>query len=141
MNEMNNRDYNDRYYDDNLHGNRESYRDNYRDSYRYDNRGDYREDYRADYRNDYRTNYRDDYREDYRTRDYDRRGGKINNRNYRGQDYYEELQMVMEDMREQYRKIEDVGEMAHNMQDKNMLMKIAQKEKENYNYIKQLAEK
>lgn len=141
MNEMNNRDYNDRYYDDNLHGNRESYRDNYRDSYRYDNRGDYREDYRADYRNDYRTNYRDDYREDYKTRDYDRRGGKINNRNYRGQDYYEELQMVMEDMREQYRKIEDVSEMAHNMQDKNMLMKIAQKEKENYNYIKQLAEK
>ena len=138
---MNNRDYNDRYYDDNLHGNRESYRDNYRDSYRYDNRGDYREDYRADYRNDYRTNYRDDYREDYKTRDYDRRGGKINNRNYRGQDYYEELQMVMEDMREQYRKIEDVSEMAHNMQDKNMLMKIAQKEKENYNYIKQLAEK
>lgn len=137
MNEMNNRDYNDRYYDDNLHGNRESYRDNYRDSYRYDNRGDYREDYR----NDYRTNYRDDYREDYRTRDYDRRGGKINNRNYRGQDYYEELQMVMEDMREQYRKIEDVAEMAHNMQDKNMLMKIAQKEKENYNYIKQLMEK
>lgn len=133
MNEMNNRDYNDRYYDENMHGNRESYRDDYRYDYRYDNR--------ADYRNDYRTNYRDDYREDYRTRDYDRRGGKINNRNYRDQDYYEELQMVMEDMREQYRKIEDVSEMAHNMQDKNMLMKIAQKEKENYNYIKQLAEK
>lgn len=133
MNEMNNRDYNDRYYDENMHGNRESYRDDYRYDYRYDNR--------ADYRNDYRTNYRDDYREDYRTRDYDRRGGKINNRNYRSQDYYEELQMVMEDMREQYRKIEDVSEMAHNMQDKNMLMKIAQKEKENYNYIKQLMEK
>ena len=133
MNEMNNRDYNDRYYDENMHGNRESYRDDYRYDYRYDNR--------ADYRNDYRTNYRDDYREDYRTRDYDRRGGKINNRNYRSQDYYEELDMVMEDMREQYRKIEDVSEMAHNMQDKNMLMKIAQKEKENYNYIKQLAEK
>nr|DAJ75896.1 MAG TPA: hypothetical protein [Caudoviricetes sp.] len=133
MNEMNNRDYNDRYYDENMHGNRESYRDDYRYDYRYDNR--------ADYRNDYRTNYRDDYREDYRTRDYDRRGGKINNRNYRSQDYYGELQMVMEDMREQYRKIEDVSEMAHNMQDKNMLMKIAQKEKENYNYIKQLMEK
>lgn len=130
---MNNRDYNDRYYDENMHGNRESYRDDYRYDYRYDNR--------ADYRNDYRTNYRDDYREDYRTRDYDRRGGKINNRNYRSQDYYEELQMVMEDMREQYRKIEDVSERAHNMQDKNMLMKIAQKEKENYNYIKQLMEK
>ena len=133
MNEMNNRDYNDRYYDENMHGNRESYRDDYRYDYRYDNRDDYR--------NDYRTNYRDDYREDYRTRDYDRRGGKINNRNYRGQDYYEELQMAMEDMKEQHRKLEDIAEMAHNMQDKNMLMKIAQKEKENYNYIKQLIER
>ena len=80
-------------------------------------------------------------------RDYDRRGGKINNRdyrnyrNYRGGDYYEELEMTMEDMREQYRKLEDISEMATNQQDKNMLMKIAQKEKENYSYIKQLVEK
>ena len=120
MNEM--RDYDNRYYDDNMHGNM-GYRENYRD--------DYREDYR-DY--DYRRNY-------------DRRGGKINNRdyrnyrNYRGGDYYEELEMTMEDMREQYRKLEDISEMATNQQDKNMLMKIAQKEKENYSYIKQLVEK
>lgn len=133
MNEMdiNNRDYNNRGYD--------------RD---YDNRNyrNYRDD--MDYR-DYDYRYHDDrnYRDyDYR-RDYDRRGGKINNRdyrnyrNYRGGDYYEELEMTMEDMREQYRKLEDISEMAPNQQDKNMLMKIAQKEKENYSYMKQLAEK
>ena len=116
---------------------------------------DYR-DYRdSDYRNyrDYDNRYYDEmehgnYRDyGYRTRDYDRRGGKINNRdyrnyrNYRGGDYYEELEMTMEDMREQYRKLEDISEMATNQQDKNMLMKIAQKEKENYSYIKQLVEK
>lgn len=131
MNEMRDYDnrYDNRYYDENIHGNM-GYRENYRD--------DYREDYRDDYRN-----YRDyDYR-----RDYDRRGGKINNRDYRnyrdyrGGDYYEELEMTMEDMREQYRKLEDISEMATNQQDKNMLMKIAQKEKENYSYIKQLVEK
>ena len=131
MNEMRDYDnrYDNRYYAEKIHGNM-GYRVNYRD--------DYREDYRDDYRN-----YRDyDYR-----RDYDRRGGKINNRdyrnyrNYRGGDYYEELEMTMEDMREQYRKLEDISEMATNQQDKNMLMKIAQKEKENYSYIKQLVEK
>lgn len=128
MNEMRDYDnrYDNRYYDENIHGNM-GYRENYRD--------DYREDYRDDYRN-----YKDyDYR-----RDYDRRGGKINNRdyrNYRGGDYYEELEMTMDDMREQYRKLEDISEMATNQQDKNMLMKIAQKEKENYSYIKQLVEK
>lgn len=134
MNEM--RDYDNRDYRD---MDSRNYRDNYRD---YDNRyydemehGSYRD---SDYRN---------YRDDYRTRDYDRRGGKINNRdyrnyrNYRGGDYYEELEMTMEDMREQYRKLEDISEMATNQQDKNMLMKIAQKEKENYSYIKQLVEK
>ena len=124
MNEM--RDYDNRYYDDNMHGNI-GYRENYRDDYR-----SYRDDYRDDYR---------DYR-DYR--DYDRRGGRINNRNYRNyreQDYYEEIEMLMEDMREQYRKLEDVSEIAHNQQDKNMIMKIAEKEKENYNYLKQLVNK
>lgn len=128
MNEMNdmrdNRDYNNRgydnrYYDENIHGNMRDYRDDYRD---------YRDDY----------NYR---------RGYDRRGGRINNRNYRNyrnyreEDYYEELEMAMEDMKEQHRKLEDISEMAHNMQDKNMLMKIAQKEKENYNYLKQIVDK
>ena len=131
MNEMRDYDnrYDNRYYDENIHGNM-GYRENYRD--------DYREDYRDDYRN---------YRDDYRTRNYDRRGGRLNNRdyrnyrNYRNQDYYEELEMTMEDMREQYRKLEDISEMADNQQDKSMLMKIAQKEKENYSYIKQLLEK
>ena len=111
MNEM--RDYDNRYYDEAFYGNnRENYRDDYRD-------------------------YRD-------YRDYDRRGGRINNRNYRNyreQDYYEEIEMLMEDMREQYRKLEDVSEIAHNQQDKNMIMKIAEKEKENYNYLKQLVNK
>ena len=109
-----------------------------------------------DYRN-YR-NYRDDdmdydymgydnrnYRDNYR-RDYDRRGGRINNRyrnyrNYREEDYYEELEMTMHEMKETSRKLEDVADMAENQQDKNMLMKIAQKEKENSHYIKQLVEK
>lgn len=123
MNEMdmNNRDYryDNRYYDENIHGNM-----------------GYRENYRGDM--DYR-----DY--DYR-RDYDRRGGRINNRyrnyrNYREQDYYEELEMTMHEMKETSRKLEDVADMAENQQDKNMLMKIAQKEKENSQYIKQLVEK
>ena len=113
---------------DNRYDNRD-YRD-YRD---YDNRDSY--NMRYDNREDYR-----DYREDYR-RDYDRRGGKINNRNYRGHDYYEELEMTMEDMRQGYRKLEDISEMAHNQQDKNVLMRIAQKEKENYMALKQMAEK
>lgn len=113
-------------------------REDYRD---YDNRGNYR-----DY-DDREYNMRDDYREDYRynnRRDYDRRGGRINNRNYRNyreQDYYEELEMAMEDMRMQYRKLEDIGEMAHNMQDKNAIMKVAEREKDNYNYLKQISNK
>lgn len=123
------RDYREDYREDGNYRNERSYRDeeDYRDG------GSYR-DYR-DYRN---------YREDYRKRDYDRRGGKINNRNnrsYRNQDYYEELEMLVEDIREGYRKIEDVAEMAENQQDKNMLTKIAQKEKENYTYLKQLMDK
>ena len=125
MNEMNmnNRDYDNRDY------NNRGYDNRYYDEAFYGNN---------------RENYRDDYR-DYRDyRDYDRRGGRINNRNYRNyreQDYYEEIEMLMEDMREQYRKLEDVSEMAHNQQDKNMIMKIAEKEKENYNYLKQLVNK
>ena len=124
MNEMENRDYryDNRYYDENIHGNM-GYRENYRND--------------MDYR---------DY--DYR-RDYDRRGGRINNRyrnyrnyrNYREQDYYEELEMTMHEMKETSRKLEDVADMAENQQDRNMLMKIAQKEKENSQYIKQLVEK
>ena len=133
MNEM---DYNNR-----------DYR-NYRDDGNYRDYRDYREDYRYNYRDDddYRdySDYRENYRDDYRTRDYDRRGGKINRRsyrNYRGGDYREELHMIMEDLREGYRKLEDIAEMAENPQDKNMLTKIAQKEKENYGYLKQIVEK
>ena len=111
---MNSRGYDNRYYDDVIHGGRDSYRDDYRDDYR---------------------------------RGYDRRGGRINNRNYRNyrnyreQDYYEELEMSMEDIREQSRRLEDISEMAHNQQDKNMIMKVAEKEKENYNYLKQIVNK
>ena len=114
---MNNRDYNNRYYDENMHGNMRDYRD--------------------DYRYDYRDNYRD----------YDRRGGRMNNRNYRNyrnyreQDYYEELEMAMEDMKEQYRRLEDVSQLAHNPQDKNIITKVAEKEKENYTHLKQLVDK
>ena len=39
------------------------------------------------------------------------------------------------------KKLEDIADMAGNPQDRNMLMKIAQKEKENHNFIKQLMEK
>ena len=100
---------------------------------------------------DYR-DYRDD--RDYRGyRDYDMRGGRINNRgyrdyrggrsyrNYREEGYYEELEMLCYDMKDMHRKIEDVAEMTDNAQDKNALMKIAQKEKENYTYLKQMMEK
>lgn len=131
MNEMNtnNRDYDNRDY----RNYREDYREDYRDYRDYDNR--YYDEAMHGYRN-----YRD---EDYRKRDYDRRGGKINYRdyrnyrNYRG-DYHEELEMAMEDMREQYRKLEDISEMMTNPQDKNMLMKIAQAEKQNYEHLKQI---
>lgn len=108
----------------------------------YDNR-DYDNRYDRDYR-DYR-DYRDDrnYRNYRDYRDYDRRGGRMNMRNYRNyrEDYHEELEMAMEDMREQFRKLEDISEMANNMQDKNMIMKIAQKEKENYMALKQIIDK
>ena len=110
-------------------------------NYRYDDREDYR--YYDENIHGTRPSYRYDYREDYR-RDYDRRGGKINNRyykNYREQDYYEELEMATEDMREQYRKLEDISEMAHNPQEKNVIMRVAQKEKENYMALKQMTEK
>ena len=125
MNEMND-----------MRNNREDYR-NYRDDYRgYNNRY---------YDDAFYGNYRDNYREDYRG-DYDRRGGRINNRDYRNyrnyrEDYHEELEMVMMDMKEGTRKLEDVSEMATNPQEKNMLMRVAQKEKENYMALKQMVDK
>lgn len=107
-------------------------------------------DYRDDYRNyrDYRDggNYRNyrNYRDDYRTREYDRRGGKINYRNYRNyrqEDYYEELENCMHELKEYSRALEDLADMAENPQDKNMIMKIAQREKEHYMNLKQIMEK
>lgn len=90
-------------------------------------------------------NYRGDgnYR-DYDYREYDRRGGRRNYRNYRNyreEDYYEELEMCMEDMREQSRKLEDIAEMSENPQEKNNLMKIAEKQKEYYRTIKTMMDK
>lgn len=93
-----------------------------------------------DYR-DYDRDYRDyDYRYDRDYRDYDRRGGRRNYRNYR-EDYHEELEMITEGIRKHYRHLEDVAEMATNMQDKNAIMRVAQKEKENYMTLKQISEK
>ena len=140
MNEMNSNNRGD--YDDRDYRNYRDYRD-YRD-YNYRGDGDYRGDYRENYRDDYDYRGYDDRDYNERKRDYDRRGGKINYRNYRNyrnQDYHEELDMVVYDMKEQTRKLEDIAEMAENPQDKNILTKIAQKEKENYMYLKQLSEK
>lgn len=104
-------------------------------NYRYDDR-DYRND--RDYRYDDR-DYRN-YREDYR-RDYDRRGGRRNYRNYREENYYDELEECMHELKETARAIEDVAEMADNQSDRNMLMKIAQKEKEHSMHLKQMLDK
>ena len=49
--------------------------------------------------------------------------------------------MVMQDIREQSRRLEDVAEMAESSQEKQTLTKIAQKEKENYMYLKQMMQK
>lgn len=95
------------------------------------------DDYRRDYRHDYRYDYRDDDRYNYRR---GRRTGR-NYRNYREQDYYEELEMCMEDAKEDARKYEDLAEMAENSQEKNNLMKIAQREKEHYTTLKEMLEK
>lgn len=104
--------------------------------------GEYRENYRND--RDYREDYREDYRNDYRTRDYDRRGGKINRRNYRNyreEEIYDELENAMYEAKECHRKMEDLAEMTNNTQMKNTLMKIALREKEHYTSLKELLEK
>lgn len=49
--------------------------------------------------------------------------------------------MCMEDMREQSRKLEDIAEMSENPQEKNNLMKIAEKQKEYYRTIKTMMDK
>lgn len=98
------------------------------------NRGDYR-----------RGSYRDyDDEEDFRggsyRKDYDRRGGRRNYRNYR-EDYYEELENCMMELKEYSRALEDLADMAENPQEKNMLMRIAQREKEHYSNLKEMMEK
>ena len=100
--------------------------------------GNYRGDYRRNYRDDYRGgNYRDGYRWNYR-RSYDRRGGRMN---YREEDFYEELEECMHELKEYSRGLEDLADMAENPQDRNMLMRIAQKEKEHYMNLKQMMDK
>lgn len=95
---------------------------------------------------DYRGNYRSDYRGDYRE-DYDMRGGKMNNRsyrnyrNYREEDIYSEIEDAMYEAKECHRKMEDLSEMTQDPQMKNTLVKIAMREKEHYNSLKELLEK
>ena len=62
-------------------------------------------------------------------------------RNYREEDYYEELENCMHELKEYSRAIEDIADMAENPQDRNMLLKIAQREKEHYSNLKQMMEK
>ena len=106
-----------------------NYRDNYRD--------DYREDYREDYRDEYGRNQRDRYgrnRRNYRYyRDY---------RDYRSQrDEYENmLEEIVDDSMELARAYEDVSEMASNVNEKQKLMKMAEREKEQYRMIKEMLE-
>lgn len=96
---------------------------------------DYR-DYR-DYRDDYRS-YRD-YRNGYR--EYDMRGGRPNYRNYRDDEYKAEVEKCMYEAKERHREFEDLAEMAKNPEERNLLMKIALREKEHYENLKQMVER
>ena len=96
------------------------------------------EDYRG---GNYRRNYRDDYYGGNYRRGYDRRGGRMNYRNYREEDFYGELEECMHELKEYSRGLEDLADMAENPQDRNTLMRIAQKEKEHYMNLKQMMEK
>ena len=94
-------------------------------------------------------NYRYDNRDSYRNYrgDYDMRGGRINNRNYRNyrnyreEDIYEEIEDAMFDAKMCHRKFEDLSEMTDDPKIKNTLMKIAMREKEHYDSLKELVEK
>ena len=104
------------------------------------------EDYR-DYRNDYRDDYRGDYR-DYNNRDYrnyrdeygrNQRNYRDYRRNYRSQDEYRMiLEDIAEDGMELMRAYEDAGEMATNGNEKQKLMKMADREKEHHKAIKEM---
>lgn len=106
---------------------------------------DYRSEYVGgsyrDYRNnrdgsrDYRENYRD-YRDDYRNnRDY-----RDYRRNYR-EDISEEIGDAMFEAKTCHRKMEDLAEKTNDPQIKNTLLKIAMREKEHYESLKELMEK
>lgn len=101
---------------------------------------DYRSEYVGgsyrDYRNNYRDNYRDNYRENYR----DYRDGMRDYRNYR-EDIYEEIGDAMFEAKTCHRKMEDLAEKTKDPQIKNTLMKIAMREKEHYESLKELMEK
>ena len=102
-----------------------------------------------DYRGGYRMrNNRDDYRDEENYRNYDMRGGKMNNRNYRNyrnyreeDEMYDEIEEAMYDAKECHRKFEDLAEMTDDEKMKNTLMKIAMREKEHYTSLKELLEK
>lgn len=98
---------------------------------------DYEE--RDNYRHDYH-----DYRDDDRYDRYDYRRGRRSYRtyrNYREEDYYNELENCMQEIKDYSRELEDLADMAENSQDRNMLMKIAQREREHYSNLKQMLEK
>lgn len=120
------------YRDDSYRDYREEYRNN-RDSYR-DNYRDYRDEYGRNQRDEYGRNQRDRYGRNRRSyRDY---------RNYRSQeDYYTCLEDIVEDGMELARAYEDVVDMATNSKDKQMLTKLAEKQKEHYRMTKELLEK
>ncbi len=122
--------------------NREDYRNNrgdyrdYRDDYRMNYRDDYRDDYRGgNYRNNYMGNYRS-YRDEYGRNRRNYRGG-----NYRSQEYVMMLEEVVDDGMELARAYEDVSDMATNSKEKNTLMKLAEREKEQYRMVKEMLEK
>ena len=104
------------------------YREDRRD-YNYDDRRDYNYDDR-DYRYDYRTDYRNG----------GRRGGR---RMYRTEedDYMEELSECMKNGVCSAKDYEKVAEMTDNREEKNKLMKMAQREKEHYEAMKEILEK
>ena len=91
------------------------YRD-YRGNYRYGNR-DYRDEYGRNQRN--MRNYRD----------------------YREEDLYEQIGEAIYEAKECHRKMEDLAEMTDDPQIKNTLNKIAMREKEHYQSLKELMEK
>lgn len=95
------------------------YRD-YRGNYRYDNRQDYR-----DYRDEYGRNQRN----------------MRNYRDYREEDLYEQIGEAIYEAKECHRKMEDLAEMTDDPQIKNTLNKIAMREKEHYQSLKELMEK